>query len=211
MSLIDKSKASNGNKMRPSDHPEISKKLIIKNGWLDSAEQKPSSFFTPRNPKDKISLLIIHNISLPAGNFGGNHITDLFLGKLDASAHPSFEDIAHLEVSAHCLIRRDGSIIQYVSFDDKAWHAGVSCFDEREKCNDFSIGIELEGTDDIPYEEAQYQQLASLTLSIQQHYPLISEERIVGHCDVAPNRKTDPGQVFDWPYYRQTLQQLKVK
>jgi len=210
MSLIDKSKASNGNNLRPSSHPQKLPRLIIKDGWLQSIEQQLSAFVSPREAKDNISLLVIHNISLPAGNFGGNHITDLFLGKLNADAHPSFDDIAQLQVSAHCLIRRDGSIIQYVSFNNKAWHAGISCFNDREKCNDFSIGIELEGTDDISYEEAQYQQLSRLTVSLQQHYPLITNENIVGHCDIAPNRKTDPGQAFNWPYYRQTLQQLKV-
>lgn len=210
MSLIDKSKASNSNNLRQGSHPQRLPRLIIKDGWLESIEQQLSAFFSPREPKDNISLLVIHNISLPAGNFGGNHITDLFLGKLNADAHPSFDDIAHLQVSAHCLIRRDGSIIQYVSFNNKAWHAGISCFNDREKCNDFSIGIELEGTDDIPYEEAQYQQLSRLTASLQQHYPLITNENIVGHCDIAPIRKTDPGQIFNWPYYRQTLQQLKV-
>jgi AmpD protein len=207
MSLTDKNKASNSNNLRPSSHPQILKRLIIKDGWLQNAEQQVSNFFTPREPKDSISLLVVHNISLPAGNFGGNHISDLFLGKLNADAHPSFADIAQLEVSVHCLIRRDGSIIQYVSFDDKAWHAGVSCFNDRDKCNDFSIGIELEGTDDIPYEKAQYQQLSILTLAIQQHYPLISNERIVGHCDIAPNRKTDPGKIFNWSHFRELLQQ----
>jgi len=133
----------------------------------------------------------------------------IFLGKIDANAHPSFADIVQLQVSAHCLIRRDGSIIQYVSFDDKAWHAGESCFNNTDNCNDFSIGIELEGTDDIPYKEAQYRQLARLTASLQQNYPLITSDNIVGHCDIAPERKTDPGPAFDWQYFHQCLQQLK--
>lgn len=210
MSLIDKNKASNSNNLRPSSHPESEQRLTISNGWIQKTEHQLSTFFSLRESQEDISLLVIHNISLPAGSFGGNHITDLFLGKLSADAHPSFYDISKMEVSAHCLIRRDGSIIQYVSFNNKAWHAGVSCFNDRDKCNDFSIGIELEGTDDIPYEEAQYQQLARLTASLQQHYPLITNENIVGHCDVAPIRKTDPGQIFNWPYYRQTLKQLKV-
>ena len=208
MWLTDKNKASKGNNLQPSSSPEELKQLIIKNGWLQNTDHQYSTFFSPREPQDNISLLVIHNISLPAGCFGGDHITDLFLGKLTADAHPSFAEIAQLEVSAHCLIRRDGSIIQYVSFDNKAWHAGISCFNNREKCNDFSIGIELEGTDDIPYEDVQYQQLSRLTLSLQQHYPLITNEHIVGHCDIAPDRKTDPGPIFNWPYYRQVLQQL---
>ena len=202
MSISNKNKVIKGNNLRPN--------LIIEQGWIVAVEQQKSDFFTPRCPEDKIYLLIVHNISLPAGEFGGSHITDLFLGKIDAKAHPSFENIAHLQVSAHCLIRRDGSIIQYVSFDDKAWHAGVSSFNGIEKCNNFSIGIELEGTDDMPYEEVQYQQLAKLTESLQIHYPLISNENIVGHCDVAQGRKTDPGPAFNWPYFHQCLQKQKL-
>ena len=210
MLLIDKNKASNSNNLRPSSHPKTVKGLIIHKGWLLETEHQLSSFFSLREPQEAISLLVIHNISLPAGSFGGNHITNLFLGKLNADAHPSFSEIAQMEVSAHCLIRRDGSIIQYVSFNDKAWHAGFSCFNNREKCNDFSIGIELEGTDDIPYEEAQYQQLSRLTASLQKQYPQIINENIVGHCDIAPIRKTDPGKIFNWPHYQQLLHQLKI-
>jgi AmpD protein len=207
MSLTDKSKASNSNNLRPSSHPQPEKMLTVDNGWLQKTEHQLSDFFSLREPQENINLLVIHNISLPAGSFGGNHITDLFLGTLNADAHPSFGEIAQMEVSAHCLIRRDGSIIQYVSFNNKAWHAGISCFKNREKCNDYSIGIELEGTDDIPYEEAQYQQLTRLTASLQKHYPLITNENIVGHCDVAPIRKTDPGKIFNWPHFRELLQQ----
>ncbi len=202
MSLSKQKKVKNSNYLRPS--------LTITQGWLLAVEQQKSNFFTLRSFDDQISLLVIHNISLPAGEFGGNHITELFLGKINAEAHPSFADIAQVQVSAHCLIRRDGSIIQYVSFEDKAWHAGVSTFNGINKCNDFSIGIELEGTDDIPYEEAQYQQLAALTVTLQKTYPLISNENIVGHCDIAKGRKTDPGQAFNWPYFHQCLQKLKV-
>lgn len=187
---------------------EMRQSSQIANGWLLDCSHQRSSFFTPRNQDDLIYLLVIHNISLPAGVFGGNHITDLFLGKLDANAHPSFADIAELEVSAHCLIRRDGSIIQYVSFNDKAWHAGVSCFDGKDKCNDFSIGVELEGTDNIPYEQAQYDALAKLTLNIKASYPLITNDNIVGHCDIAKGRKTDPGPSFNWQYFHQCLEGL---
>jgi len=210
MPLSHESKVSNSKNLQPAADSKKTTELIIKNGWLQGIEQQVSNFFTPRETQEVINLLVIHNISLPSGNFGGNHITDLFLGQLAADAHPSFADIAQLEVSAHCLIRRDGSIIQYVSFENKAWHAGVSCFNNREKCNDYSIGIELEGTDDIPYEEAQYQQLSKLTVCLQGQYPSIITEHIVGHCDIAPGRKTDPGNAFNWPYYRKTLQQLKV-
>lgn len=200
MSISNQKKVIKGNNLRPD--------YQIKNGWISDVELQKSDFFTPRCTSDKISLLVVHNISLPAGVFGGSHITDLFLGKINADAHPSFADIAQLQVSAHCLIRRDGSIIQYVSFNDKAWHAGVSIFNGVDKCNDYSIGIELEGTDDIPYEEAQYQTLASLTASIQACYPLISNEHIVGHCDIAQGRKTDPGESFNWQYFRTVLQSI---
>lgn len=149
--------------------------------------------------------MVIHNISLPPGQFGGGYITDLFLGKLDPTADPYFETIAALKVSAHCLIRRDGTVIQYVSFDDKAWHAGISAFKDQERCNDFSIGIELEGTDELAYTQQQYSQLAKLVKKIQVSYPLISHNNIVGHCDIAPQRKTDPGKSFDWDFFRQSL------
>ena len=151
-------------------------------------------------------MLVVHGISLPPGQFGGPHIDELFTGKLDPQEHPYFAEIAHLEVSAHCLIRRDGEVVQYVSFLDRAWHAGRSQFDGRDNCNDFSIGIELEGTDDSDYSEAQYQQLAAVTKVIQQTYPAVTAERITGHSDIAPGRKTDPGASFCWDRFRQLLQ-----
>ncbi|MBL4942210.1 MAG: 1,6-anhydro-N-acetylmuramyl-L-alanine amidase AmpD [Colwellia sp.] len=201
MSLSRQKKDEKGN--------NLLQEFIITQGWLEEVAQHKSNFCSARCQNTPTSLLVVHNISLPAGEFGGNHITDLFLGRLNADAHPSFADIAQLQVSAHCLIRRDGSIIQYVSFEDKAWHAGISSFNGIEQCNDFSIGIELEGSDDIPYEALQYQQLAKLTASLQKYYPLISCDNIVGHCDIAPDRKTDPGQAFNWQYFHQCLQQLK--
>ena len=173
--------------------------MKIINGWLAPVEQQLSSHFDEREHSE-ISLLVLHNISLPAGNFGGPYITDLFMGRLNPKADKSFEDIYQLRVSAHCLIRRDGHIIQYVPFDKRAWHAGVSQYLGREKCNDFSIGIELEGCDDIPYTSEQYQQLVNVTKQLQQQYPAI-EQNIVGHCDIAPVRKTDPGDAFDWTFY----------
>lgn len=202
MSLSKQKKGEKGKNLQQS--------FTIEQGWILAIDHQKSNFFSPRCQRDQINLLVVHNISLPAGDFSGNHITDLFLGKIDANAHPSFADIAQLQVSAHCLIRRDGSIIQYVSFEDKAWHAGKSCFAGIEQCNDFSIGIELEGTDDIPYEETQYQQLAKLTASMQQSYPLIGNKNIVGHCDIAPGRKTDPGQAFDWQHFHQILTEIKI-
>ncbi|MBW4953645.1 1,6-anhydro-N-acetylmuramyl-L-alanine amidase AmpD, partial [Klebsiella pneumoniae] len=137
------------------------------------------------------SLLVVHNISLPPGEFGGPWIDALFTGTLDPAAHPYFADIAHLRVAAHCLIRRDGEIVQYVPFDKRAWHAGLSCWQGRENCNDFSIGIELEGTDTLAYTDAQYQALQEITRLLMQHYP-ITPARITGHSDIAPERKTDP-------------------
>ncbi|WP_286233455.1 1,6-anhydro-N-acetylmuramyl-L-alanine amidase AmpD [Thalassotalea sediminis] len=178
----------------------------IVNGWYLAAEKCPSPHYDEREQcsPQAISLLVIHNISLPPGQFGGSYISDLFLGKLDKNAHPSFKDIYQLRVSAHCLIRRDGTVIQYVSFNNRAWHAGVSSYLGKEKCNDFSIGIELEGTDDTPYTTAQYNHLARLTTVIKSNYRQIGEN-IVGHCDIAPERKTDPGRVFDWQRYKQLL------
>ena len=173
----------------------------INNGWLTGVVHCCSPHFNVRPSGDAISLLVVHNISLPAGQFGGPYITDLFMGCLECNADPSFSDLEGLRVSAHCLIRRDGSVIQYVSFLDRAWHAGVSCFEGREGCNDFSIGIELEGTDTDPYEQVQYQQLAIVAKMLIKQYPSITKERIVGHCDIAPGRKTDPGPSFDWQYF----------
>lgn len=180
--------------------------MTIKQGWLEQAEKCISPHYDQREHCDsaEISLLVIHNISLPEKQFGGQYISDLFLGKLDPKAHPSFEEIYQLRVSAHCLIRRDGQIIQYVSFNDRAWHAGVSSYQGKEKCNDFSIGIELEGADDIPYTDEQYQQLSQLTLSLITAYPLITDN-ITGHSDIAPGRKTDPGDAFDWQKYQQMI------
>ena len=154
---------------------------------------------------DDISLLVIHNISLPPGKFGGPFITDLFLGKLDPSVDPYFEQIYQLEVSSHCLIRRTGEIIQYVSFYDRAWHAGKSTYEGRDRCNDFSIGIELEGTDIQPYTQQQYASLILATESIKQRFTGITNSRITGHCNIAPDRKTDPGSSFDWNFYLKSL------
>jgi AmpD protein len=172
-------------------------------GWLAGAEHCPSPNCDERPEDTSIDLLVIHNISLPPGEFGGTWIDDLFLGRLDPGAHPYFA-IAHAagRVSTHLLIRRDGGLVQYVPFSRRAWHAGRSCYAGRERCNDFSIGIELEGTDDLPFEPAQYRSLAHCTRVILAHYPAITPYRITGHSDIAPGRKTDPGPCFDWGYYR---------
>jgi AmpD protein len=176
-------------------------------GWLADALRHPSPNRDQRPPETCIDLLVIHNISLPPGDFSGDWIDDLFLNRLDPAAHPYFEGIAGQPVSAHLLIRRDGRLIQYVSCEERAWHAGLSCFAGRERCNDFSIGIELEGTDDIPFTEIQYARLTDCTHQIMGRYPAITEARIVGHSDIAPGRKTDPGPAFDWERYRASLRQ----
>lgn len=162
-------------------------------------------------PNSEISLLVIHNISLPAGEFGGPYIEDLFCNRLDANAHPSFDVIAPLRVSAHLLIRRDASIVQFVPFNRRAWHAGASCFKGRDQCNDYSIGIELEGSDDQPFTKLQYQCLTQITRVLMQQYPDITPERITGHSDIAPDRKTDPGPYFDWTGYLNRVHNSALK
>lgn len=179
-------------------------KFEFDQGWLRPCRHEPSPHKNDR-PNAEVSLLVIHNISLPAGCFGGEHIDALFKGCIDADAHPSFQELVGLEVSAHFLIRRDGQVTQYVSCDERAWHAGVSEFQGRQQCNDFSIGIELEGADDIDYTCQQYSQLQRLTLALLEQYPMLDSNRIVGHSDIAPGRKTDPGLSFDWPRYLKSL------
>jgi AmpD protein len=153
----------------------------------------------------EIDLLVIHGISLPPGEFGSDAISDLFCNQLDVTLHSSFQELADVRVSAHALIRRDGAITQYVPMTERAWHAGVSSYQGQNACNDFSIGIELEGTDTVAYTLAQYQQLVHVIHAIQAVYPKISDDRIVGHSDIAPSRKTDPGPSFDWNLLRENL------
>jgi AmpD protein len=174
----------------------------ITDHWLDGAVRVPSPNCSERPDPDDISLLVIHNISLPPGEFGGPHIDALFCNRLDPAVHPYFAGICELRVSAHLLLRRDGTVVQYVPFDRKAWHAGRSSFEGRAECNEYSIGIELEGTDELPYTAAQYRTLIELTQLLLQHYPRLAPERITGHADIAPGRKTDPGPAFDWESYR---------
>lgn len=179
---------------------------MIKNGWWQSAAQLPSPNFNDRPDSSDISLLVIHNISLPPQQFGGPYVEDFFLNRLQADVHPYFQEIKDLQVSAHVLIKRTGEVTQFVNFEARAWHAGASCFDGRDNCNDFSIGIELEGSDDIPYTDAQYQRLSEISLDIMRAYPKITVERITGHQDIAPGRKTDPGDAFDWSRYKKSLE-----
>ncbi|MCK3654337.1 N-acetyl-anhydromuranmyl-L-alanine amidase [Pasteurellaceae bacterium Macca] len=183
--------------------------LTIQHGWLSQQKQCPSPHFDPRPVAGDISLLVIHYISLPPEEFGGDFIDRFFQGTLDPTRHPYFEEIKDLRVSAHCLINRQGKITQYVNFEDMAWHAGLSNFEGREKCNEFSIGIELEGSNNQPFTDAQYHTLARLTHCLMANYPQITPNRIVGHSDISPGRKIDPGQYFDWQRYRGMLSNLR--
>ena len=173
--------------------------------WLPGVSHQPSPNADERPDDCEIDLLVVHNISLPPGEFGGGFIADLFLNRLDPTAHPFFREIVDLRVSAHLLVRRDGTVIQFVALDRRAWHAGVSRFCGREQCNDFSIGIELEGTDETPFTPVQYRRLTGLIRQIQGRYPAITDQRIVGHSDIAPGRKTDPGPAFEWAMLRRLL------
>lgn len=190
---------------RSPDLSETSASGLRLTGRIGSARWCPSPNFGPRPEGSAISLLVIHNISLPPGQFGGDAIERFFCNQLDAAAHPYFRTIANMKVSSHLLVRRDGSAVQFVSLLDRAWHAGRSCFQGEQECNDFSVGIELEGADDIPYTPAQYRALADLSRLIMGAWPAITSDRITGHSDIAPGRKTDPGPAFDWPHYRQLL------
>ncbi len=174
-------------------------------GRLRRARWLPSPNHDERPDASDISLLVIHNISLPPDEFGGGWIDDLFLNRLDYEAHPYFDGLRELRVSAHCCIFRDGSVTQYVPFDKRAWHAGKSQFQGRERCNDFSIGIELEGCDTKPFTKAQYQRLLRVTRALRVAYPGLTNDRIVGHSDIAPGRKTDPGPYFDWVFFKDEL------
>ncbi|MGO4999424.1 1,6-anhydro-N-acetylmuramyl-L-alanine amidase AmpD [Oceanisphaera sp. W20_SRM_FM3] len=173
--------------------------MLTDDGWLQPARHCPSPHFDDR-PEQEVSLLVVHSISLPPGQFGGPYIDQLFLGQLNPDDDAYFVGIQHLKVSAHCLIRRDGELVQYVSLHKRAWHAGQSNFQGRERCNDFAIGVELEGTDTGTFTDAQYQTLTTLTQLIQCQFPAITPAHIVGHSDIAPGRKTDPGSGFDWDF-----------
>jgi N-acetyl-anhydromuramoyl-L-alanine amidase len=164
-------------------------------GWLSTATRLPSPNFEARPGAIEPTLIVVHNISLPPDDFGGDAIRDFFQNRLDHDAHPYFEQLRGVRVSAHFVVRRDGAIEQYVSCNERAWHAGVSSFRGRERCNDFSIGIELEGSDRFPFERAQYDALHVLVDALTTRYPI---DALAGHSDIAPGRKTDPGPHFDW-------------
>ncbi len=178
----------------------------IEQGVLAGARYCPSPNYGPRPPGVVPDLLVIHNISLPPKCYGGPEIERFFCNQLDWSAHPWFEEIRGVEVSSHLLIRRSGEVLQFVSFEDRAWHAGQSSFRGRQDCNDFSIGVELEGSDDQAYSDAQYSALVRVVRLLMAEYPIPDLDHVVGHCDIAPRRKTDPGPAFDWQRLRDLVQ-----
>jgi AmpD protein len=178
---------------------------MIKHGLLTPCRYEFSPNYNQRPEGTDIDLVVLHNISLPPNQFGGPDVIDLFLNRLDITAHEAYQELIDLKVSTHLFIRRDGELIQCVPFHLRAWHAGVSQFEGRENCNDFSIGIELEGCDDLPFENCQYQVLMKVLKQLILNYPKITQKRIVGHSDVAPGRKTDPGPWFDWTYLNQLM------
>ncbi len=173
---------------------------MIDNHLLDFAKKNISQNQNER-PNNEITLIVIHNISLPPGQFNNNNIEDFFTNKLDNSSHAYFEKIKDLKVSAHLLIKRSGEVVQFVAFNKRAWHAGESSFKSRNNCNDFSIGIELEGSDNITYEPVQYKELNKIISILKSNYPIAD---IVGHSDIAPGRKTDPGESFEWSKINET-------
>jgi N-acetyl-anhydromuramoyl-L-alanine amidase len=174
-------------------------------GLVAGIRQVLSPFFDARPTGVLPELIVVHGISMPPGEFGGPWIDRLFTGNLLAEAHPYFKETSRLRVSAHALIRRDGVIVQYVPFGQRAWHAGQSHYRGRAGCNDFSVGIELEGTGEVPYTDAQYDQLAALVEALLVTYPSLSSDHITGHSDIAPGRKTDPGPSFEWERWRSIL------
>ncbi len=169
--------------------------IVWQDGWLTGIRHLPSPNFGPRPQAMPISMVVIHSISLPPGQYGGNEVEQLFLNQLDWSAHPYFEQIRGAEVSAHFFIRRDGSLIQFVSVNDRAWHAGRSSWMGKDNCNDYSVGIELEGLEDHPFDTPQYETLSHLVLTLAQQWPI---DTVLGHEHIAPGRKKDPGLAFDW-------------
>lgn len=173
--------------------------------FIPQSQFTPSPFYDERPEGEIISLLVLHNISLPAGQYGTGDIKKLFTGTIDTSAHPSYHDLAGVKVSAHCVIYRNGEVEQFVPLTKRAWHAGLSVFQGRNRCNDCAIGIEMEGCDFAPFTNEQYQSLIRVTQNIIDAYPAITIGRIIGHSDIAFGRKTDPGEFFDWCRLRQAL------
>jgi len=179
--------------------------IDITSGLVKEERQHLSPNCDSRPNESDISLIVINGISLPPGKFGKDYIDQLFCNQLNPDEHPYFKDISDLKVSSHLLIRRDGEVVQYVPFQKRAWHAGVSCYEKRDCCNDYSIGIEMEGEDETPYTDIQYQVLATIIKDLIKSYPELNEQTITGHSDIAPGRKTDPGEAFDWGILRKLL------
>jgi AmpD protein len=177
----------------------------LETGLMRGAKQIASPNYDARPAGVEADLIVIHGISLPPGEFGGPWIERLFTNALPAESHPYFAEVAPLRVSSHLVVQRDGRLTQYVSFADRAWHAGQSNYQGRAACNDFSVGVELEGTDTLPYEATQYEALAEVVAALCAAYPRLSADRLVGHSDIAPGRKTDPGPAFDWPRARRLI------
>jgi N-acetyl-anhydromuramoyl-L-alanine amidase len=171
----------------------------LESGLMRGARQIASPNYDSRPSEVEMDLIVVHGISLPPGEFGGPWIDRLFTNTLPREMHPYFAEVGARRVSAHLVVSRDGAVTQYVSFRDRAWHAGQSSYQGREACNDFSVGVELEGTDDLPYEAQQYRSLAKVVAALCAAYPRLSPDRLAGHSDIAPGRKTDPGPAFDWP------------
>jgi N-acetyl-anhydromuramoyl-L-alanine amidase len=193
-------------RQRPANLPAARFAIDTERGLLELARQEPSPNCDDRPPGVGADLIVVHGISLPPGEFGGPWIDRLFTNALPSDGHPYFAEVAGLRVSSHLLIRRSGEVVQYVPFQRRAWHAGVSSWAGRERCNDFSIGIELEGADHSPYESTQYAMLARVIAVLCRSYPQLTPARVVGHSDIAPGRKSDPGPAFDWPRLRSLVQ-----
>jgi len=193
-------------RQRPANLPAARFAIDTDRGLLELARQEPSPNCDERPQGVEPDLIVVHGISLPPGEFGGPWIDQLFTNALPPDGHPYFAEVAGLRVSSHLLIRRSGEVVQYVPFQRRAWHAGVSAWAGRERCNDYSIGIELEGADHLPYESTQYAMLARVIAVLCRSYPCLTPDRVVGHSDIAPGRKTDPGPAFDWPRLRSLVQ-----
>jgi N-acetyl-anhydromuramoyl-L-alanine amidase len=193
-------------RQRPANSPAARFAIDTDRGLLELARQQPSPNCDERPQGVEPDLIVVHGISLPPGEFGGPWIDQLFTNVLQPDGHPYFPEVANLRVSSHLLIRRSGEIVQYVPFQRRAWHAGLSSWEGRERCNDFSIGIELEGVDHSPYESTQYAMLARVIAVLCRSYPHLTPDRVVGHSDIAPGRKSDPGPAFDWPRLRALVQ-----
>lgn len=182
------------------------KQMTIDNGWLYHVRRCNSPNQDARPAGAVVDTLVVHGITLPPGQFGHGQVDALFCNTLDTERHGFYRELAGLRVSSHLLIERAGRVTQYVGFDDRAWHAGASAFDGRERVNDFAVGVELEGTDHCPYAPAQYRRLADVAAALMRHYPAMTRDCIVGHNDIAPGRKTDPGPAFDWAWFDRALE-----